>query len=516
MHDEKHMPLPRNSSPPEKTAVPPAAGRVPLHLAAGIFFTVLFSALLAFRVGFFSGSPAPPEGRLPGEVHHRTDRESWMSLFLQGQRIGYAHRRLSGTTHGYRVLETVFMRVNTMGLPQDLRFKTEANLLPDMSLSSFEFDLQSNLFRFRAVGIREGTVLTLMTGPERLEKRTRIELPRDLYLNLGLTEAFLDSGTGAGDSKTFLVYDPATSSQRPVQLTLLCEESIVVSGEGRKARKVAADFMGTSQYAWIDEDGTLLREEGPLGLTLVQVTREEALRDLPPGGTSDITRLASIPSGRRLEKPSALEELSVRIDGIVSGAFDLDGGRQSLEGSVLRVRKESLPERSPLRLDRDTRERLREFLSPEPLIQSDHRDIAAQVRDIVSPGDDMATKARKITRWVHRNIEKRPVLSVPNALETLTHRRGDCNEHAVLLAALARAEGIPAQVEAGLVYMDGRFYYHAWNALYPGRWVTADSSLGQIPADVTHIRLLRGTGRQVDLVGVIGKLKLEIVDEQRH
>ena len=64
---------------------------------------------------------------------------------------------------------------------------------------------------------------------------------------------------------------------------------------------------------------------------------------------------------------------------------------------------------------------------------------------------------------MYQNIQKRPVLSVPNALETLRNRVGDCNEHAVLLAALARAAGIPAQVEAGLVYQKGRFYYHAWN-----------------------------------------------------
>ena len=54
-------------------------------------------------------------------------------------------------------------------------------------------------------------------------------------------------------------------------------------------------------------------------------------------------------------------------------------------------------------------------------------------------------KAGKLVDWVHKNLEKRPVLSVPNALETLENRIGDCNEHAVLLAAFARAAGIPAE-----------------------------------------------------------------------
>jgi len=118
--------------------------------------------------------------------------------------------------------------------------------------------------------------------------------------------------------------------------------------------------------------------------------------------------------------------------------------------------------------------------------------------------------------WIHKNIEKRPVLSLPDALSTLENREGDCNENAVLLAALARAAGIPAKVEAGLVYLKGRFYYHAWNLLYLGRWITADSLFGQMPADVTHIRFSSGTQKQqLDLMNIIGKIELKIIEQSK-
>jgi transglutaminase-like putative cysteine protease len=82
----------------------------------------------------------------------------------------------------------------------------------------------------------------------------------------------------------------------------------------------------------------------------------------------------------------------------------------------------------------------------------------------------------------------------------------------VLTAALLRAAGIPAQIEAGLVYLNGRFYYHAWNTAYLGDWVTVDSVFNQIPADVTHLRLVRGEGgEQLDLLGIMGKIKLEVI-----
>jgi transglutaminase-like putative cysteine protease len=134
-------------------------------------------------------------------------------------------------------------------------------------------------------------------------------------------------------------------------------------------------------------------------------------------------------------------------------------------------------------------------------------------------GNPDGIKAERLLAWVHKNLEKRPVLSVPNALQTLENRMGDCNEHAVLLAALARAAGIPTEVEAGVVHLRGRFFYHAWNVFYLqewGGWVTADAVLGQMPADVTHIRFIRGdTRRQLDLVGLIGRLKLEVVEMGR-
>ena len=151
------------------------------------------------------------------------------------------------------------------------------------------------------------------------------------------------------------------------------------------------------------------------------------------------------------------------------------------------------------------------FLLPSPFIASDHPQIKDFANKIVSTNDTPLTKANKLVAWLYDNIEKRPVLSLPDALATLESRVGDCNEHAVLLAALARASGIPARIETGLVYLNGRFYYHAWNLLYMGRWITADSVLGQVPADVTHIRFSSGAMQeQLDLMGIIGKIKLKI------
>ena len=83
------------------------------------------------------------------------------------------------------------------------------------------------------------------------------------------------------------------------------------------------------------------------------------------------------------------------------------------------------------------------FLKPAALIQSDDPQIKTQLGKITKPTDSSEQKAKKIVNWVYRNIEKKPTLSVPNALEVLKNKSGDCNEHSVLTVALLRAAGIP-------------------------------------------------------------------------
>jgi hypothetical protein len=488
--------------------------KIKLHPLIGTLFVLTFVVLLAFRVGAF-------KDRDPGlsmnversdEVQLPAEQEAWMGVFLQGQKIGYVHRQRSRTSTGYRVLESVFLRLNTMGMVEDVRFKTEGILLPDFTLSSFDFDLQSSLFRFRALGIRSGKTLTLFTGSRDLDRRTRISLHQDVYLPVDLFRSLAEGGFKPGESRTLQFFDPATVSQRTAKITLVGHDVIRVMGEERKAVKWAVDFMGVPQYAWTGDDGTVLREEGFLGLTLEQVSREDALRLSPSGEVADLTRLASIPSNRTISRPETLRRLTLRVEGLPPQFGSLNGGRQSFRDGVLVIEKESIPSTADAAGADD--DFMKRYLVPTMILQADHPEIQAKAREILSSQDDPATRARKLTEWVYRNIEKRPVLSIPNALETLRLKRGDCNEHAVLLAALARAAGIPAQVEAGVVYQNGRFYYHAWNVLFLGEWVTADATTGQLPADVTHVRLVRGTEEQVDLAGVIGTLKLEITDAQ--
>jgi len=93
----------------------------------------------------------------------------------------------------------------------------------------------------------------------------------------------------------------------------------------------------------------------------------------------------------------------------------------------------------------------------------------------------------------------------------LRTRRCDCTEHTQLFVALGRALGIPARAVTGMIWVDGRFYYHAWAEVQMNEWVAVDPTFGQAPADAAHVRfLVGGLGRQPELMRLLGTLKLTV------
>ena len=82
------------------------------------------------------------------------------------------------------------------------------------------------------------------------------------------------------------------------------------------------------------------------------------------------------------------------------------------------------------------------FLQPEINIESNHELIIEKARKVSGNIREPFAVTKKLVSWVYRKVEKKPVITVPSALEVLKTRVGDCNEHAVLLTALLRASGI--------------------------------------------------------------------------
>jgi hypothetical protein len=284
--------------------------------------------------------------------------------------------------------------------------------------------------------------------------------------------------------------------------------------------RIEQSFAGIVVGSWVDEDGHLVKADSQLGYTLERTTYEQADQDwkraqkdgtLASGYGAVIERTA-IASNVDVASLAEAEQLRVRLAGVPLRGFDLSGGRQTLQGDTLTVRRESesaliasyqLPFRGSTAMTRE--------LESTPLIQSDDPRIEQTARAIASGNTDPAEVARRLQSWVYRELKKEITPSVPSAVQVLQARQGDCNEHTVLYVALARALGLPARTAAGLVNVRGRFYYHAWPEVWLGRdWVAVDPTLGQYPADASHLRfVVGGLARQIELIRLIGRLQIQ-------
>jgi transglutaminase-like putative cysteine protease len=275
--------------------------------------------------------------------------------------------------------------------------------------------------------------------------------------------------------------------------------------------RLLEEHAGLQAHAWIAPDGGVVREEAALGFVLAREDEAQALADTEHTAPVDLAADSSIPLEGRIDDARGATHLALRVSGDAAGRVPDDGRRQRRHGELLSIVREDLPAPAPFPRTIPAAPDVASALGAAPFLEADDPVVAARAHAIVGNAKDARTAARLLVTWVAGAIEKAPTVTVPSAREVLTSRRGDCNEHATLLTALARAVGIPAHLVAGVVYANDAFYYHAWTELWLGAWVSADSVFDQMPVDATHVKLVEGgPEQQLALAGLIGKLAFRI------
>jgi hypothetical protein len=482
---------------------------------AGSLFLMTFAVLFSIRLGILEKVFFRPRSLSLTAINTVAERNTWMNIFQDERKIGFSHTRFDSEPIGYRLSETVHMRINTMGMVQNINLNTKSLLNPDFTLQELDFQIRSGRFSFSVKGTVDGNRLLVTTHSAGSSRKLKIPLTDKLYMMNGIIDAVAATQLKAGDKYAFKIFDPASMGQVDVIVDVIGPERIEIGGVEQSATKISLSFKGVSQLAWIGKDGDIIKEKGLLGISLIKTDRKDALDGLAIQPSQDLTVFASVASNIHIKNAETLSALRVKIEGIPLAKLQLHGGRQTLNGQVLTVKKETLDDLAAELSPENLSALQKIFLKPGPFIQSDNQKIRNLAQEILKgdPAADPLTRADKLMNWVYTQIEKRPVLSLPDALSTLENKVGDCNEHAVLLAALGRAAGIPTRIEAGLVYMKDRFYYHAWNLMYLGRWITVDPVFGQLPADVSHLRFATGSPeRQLDIMGLIGKIQLTVLN----
>ncbi len=336
---------------------------------------------------------------------------------------------------------------------------------------------------------------------------TRVLDPFTLELRTRAFQVDADSTFIVPDSADF---DSTTMAWVPVRFDTVRAVRIDVSGPGE----------GPLTW-WVDAQGHVVRGTLPLGFTIERTAFELAYENFRRRDTLRLMRASASPGPGTIvpttllnagihADPADAPVLRVRLGGGRLDALDLVGGRQRLDGDTLTVRRESAAELAGGYALPHADSTPVGAYDADFLMTSLDRRIRTQARQVAGGERDPARVAAALTHWVAHTVRAEPSTAFPQASGVLIRRRGDCNEHTVLFVALARALGLPARPVAGLLLVDGRYYYHAWAEVYLGDWVAVDPTLDQFPADVAHLRLVAdGLARPTDLAPRVGRLTID-------
>ena len=461
----------------------------------------------------------------PGALFYRLD--------VGGQQVGYSSTTIDTLATSLRVENVFVLDIPAMGALHRTSARSIATLSRALRLETVETTFDGDLGQFAAHGRVIGdTVLLVAIVAAGDSQMTRIPLqgPITLPTLLPLRLAF-GGELRSGRAYTARLFDPLLLISRDVTARVAAESTLVVSDSADldstsmawipehfdtvRAFRIDHDAMGggVPMSSWIDAQGGLVfatthgfsMERGAFEIVYQNFKKRDTVRIAKSSaapGPGEIIPLTALVAGVRSDlPPEPRERLRLRKN-----------GRDTVEIiQATALQAHVAPYRLP---SQDTA--LARWLAPEPLIQSHDPRIAAQARRVIERERAPARVAELLTHWVHRTLRRAipPPGSVPSAVKVLETARGDCNEATTLFVALARSTGLPARTVGGLIYLNGRFYYHSWAEVYLNEWIAVDPTFDQFPADAAHLPIATGGGglaRQIELVPLIGRLKLEVL-----
>ncbi len=473
---------------------------------------VLFWCVMNFLLIKRQLAAPPPVLTLRGTEKITENIEEWWGVFYRGEKIGYAWQTITPLAKGFQLRDRSSLNLNLLGTIQPAATSLDLTANEDWILERFSFELQSKEIRFSARGAVKDNLLALEIDSAGHRSTREIKLTQAPYLLAALKPYVVTQQLEPGKKFFFSTFDPSTLSQQVTSVIIEGREQIRVGGRLEPAIKLRQNFRGITVLSWVDGQGRTLKEESPAGMSLLRQSAAEAKSLSSRAVALDIVAQTSIPVAQAITDPQSRVTVELKLSGVDLSNFPLDGGRQRLNESRLEIRREDLSRLATRTLPINDKQ-ISSYLQPTPFLQSDHPSLQALAKKILQGETDARRAAVKLKDWVYKEIAKVPTVSIPNALQVLQTKKGDCNEHTVLFNALARAAGIPAKTVVGVVYLRGAFYYHAWSEVWLGEWISLDSVLNQFPADVTHVKFLEGEiDRQIDILQLIGNLKIEVVE----
>ncbi|WP_036115187.1 MULTISPECIES: transglutaminase-like domain-containing protein [Luteibacter] len=451
------------------------------------------------------------------------DSKTWMSVMLDGRKVGklVTERSVAGDTVTTR--QTIDLRVTRGTTP--LITHNDAAATETLAGKPLAFHAS------KTGSSDENTVDGEVRPDGTFQVTTRVGADSHVgllawtpgaVLSEGQRLAIVAGGFKAGSHYELKTFDAMKQEVATVDVEVVGDEMIDLPSGTERLHHLRQRLAGTTGKQgldmWVNDHGEVRRGISPLlGFRMEVAACDEACASAPDQNI-DVLRSAMLQSPRIIPNGAQNQSMTYRFH----LRDDLPAPFVTTDEQQVRKLSESDYEVTVGHSQRHTDEQgpAPEDTASNPWVQSDAPEVIAMAKEAVGSASNDLNRMRRLRSFLTSYIDQTGLeVGYASALETIQTRHGDCTEHAVLLAALARSQGIPTRIVTGLVYAQRFagasrvFVPHTWvQSWIDGRWVSFDSA--QARFDSTHIAMGVGSGdpwRFFAAMASLGRIQVDTV-----
>ena len=461
--------------------------------------------------------------------------ETWNVIYLGGQRIGHQQSAIETVLqNGTPIVKTstvTNMTIKRFNQSMVIRQLLTTEETQDGDLRRFRFEMANPPAAPQVTsGQIEGKNLTLVKEVNGQSKTKVQPWQPDVKSPVYQDRLLKENPLKAGETRSFETFVPDFAKAGKMTLKGIGFEDVKLLNEtSRKLFKVScthALIPGIATDSFQDEKGDTIKVSmNMIGSTteMFLVSREEALKNIT--GTELDLAVTTLVKVKPILKGHESKRIVYRVTIANQNPVDAipTGDTQTIKrltDETAELTVVSIPIPASAKVGRVAAE----FLESSQYLQRDDERVQTRATNAAGNATDPAEIAWRMEKYVHEKLVNKDFsTAMASAAEVAEKMEGDCTEHAVLLAAMLRAKGIPSRVVVGLVYAERLFAFggHMWTeANLNGHWIPLDATLGMRGIGAAHIKLAdsslsddgpAGISGVVPLMTVIGNLKLDIV-----
>ncbi|MBN8887705.1 MAG: transglutaminase domain-containing protein [Rudaea sp.] len=458
--------------------------------------------------------------------------ETWMSVLLDGRKIGHMHTTRTVAGASVRTVQTMQIEIERSGLKVGMSTSETDEETSDGKPLRFESRTKISGIESVQTGVIRADGKLEVTTEVGGAKQTRvIDWPRGAVLAEGLRLAEEKHGLTPGSRYKTLTFQAENLEAVEVDSRVADKQTIELpDGKHELVRIEQVIELGgspTRTVSWVEADFTVRKLLVPMmGYELTMLACPQACATAP-NQASDILVRTLLSSPRALSAEERANGVSLVVSATDASGEPLqfattDEQQVSKTGDKIQLRIAPLgaanttPAREAKPTSIDTQ--------PNDWLQSAAPEVVKLAHDGAGAVKTPAAQMQSLEDFVRKFIRNKDLsVGYASALEVAKNPEGDCTEHAVLLAALGRVLGIPTRVVDGLVYIDSYagksnvFVPHAWAQAYvDGRWRSYDAALQGF--DAGHIALSTGSGdpwRFYAGFNTLGRVRIDSIEPLR-